>query len=99
MRSRRHFVHRVFLAGRRTARSLTRGTLVSYWYYVPRKVRVLMAELERMGFGNRGGKGSHRNYVHETGARITFAGKPGDDAKSYQEREVAKVIRRVEESR
>lgn len=31
---------------------------------MPPKVRDLLAELERAGFINRGGKGSHRNYVH-----------------------------------
>ena len=31
---------------------------------MPPKVRDLIAELERAGFVNRGGKGSHRNFVH-----------------------------------
>jgi predicted RNA binding protein YcfA (HicA-like mRNA interferase family) len=55
-----------------------------------------MADLERMGFVDRGGKGSHRNYVHRSGVRITLAGKPGEDAKRYQERDVATAIREVE---
>lgn len=59
---------------------------------MPRKVRELIAELERFGFSSRGGKGSHRNFVHPNGRRITVAGKPGDDAKRYQERDVAKAI-------
>jgi predicted RNA binding protein YcfA (HicA-like mRNA interferase family) len=32
--------------------------------FVPQKVRELVAELERAGFVNWGGKGSHRNFVH-----------------------------------
>jgi predicted RNA binding protein YcfA (HicA-like mRNA interferase family) len=59
---------------------------------MPRKIRELISELERAGFVNRGGKGSHRNFEHPTGVRTTLSGKPGDDAKTYQEREVKKVI-------
>jgi predicted RNA binding protein YcfA (HicA-like mRNA interferase family) len=59
---------------------------------VPRKIRQLVAELEQAGFVNRGGKGSHRNFSHRKGARLTLAGSPGDDAKPYQERDVRKAI-------
>ena len=31
---------------------------------MPPKVKQLISELERSGFVNRGGKGSHRNFVH-----------------------------------
>ena len=31
---------------------------------MPRKVRQLVVDLERAGFVNRGGKGSHRNLTH-----------------------------------
>lgn len=30
----------------------------------PRKIRELIRDLEKAGFVNRGGKGSHRNYEH-----------------------------------
>ena len=63
---------------------------------MPRKIRELIRDLERAGFTNRGGKGSHRNFEHPSGARTTLSGKAGDDARQYQEREVKKVI---EESR
>ena len=55
---------------------------------MPPKVRELIAELERAGFVNRGGKGSHRNFVHPKVAKpITVSGAPGDDdAKHYQAR-------------
>jgi predicted RNA binding protein YcfA (HicA-like mRNA interferase family) len=55
---------------------------------MPLKIRKLIAELEKAGFINRGGKGSHRNYEHGTGIKITLSGKLSDDAKKYQEREV-----------
>jgi predicted RNA binding protein YcfA (HicA-like mRNA interferase family) len=64
---------------------------------MPRKVRELLIELERAGFLNRGGKGSHRNYAHASGIRITVAGQPRDDAKPYQEKDVARAIREAEE--
>jgi predicted RNA binding protein YcfA (HicA-like mRNA interferase family) len=54
---------------------------------VPPKVRQLIADLERAGFVNRGGKGSHRNFVHPNIARpVVISGNLGDDAKHYQVR-------------
>ena len=52
---------------------------------MPRKIRVLIRDLKQAGFIDRGGKGSHRNFTHPTGARITLCGNPGKDAKPYQE--------------
>jgi predicted RNA binding protein YcfA (HicA-like mRNA interferase family) len=64
---------------------------------MPPKVRELIAELEQAGFVNRGGKGSHRNFVHPKVPRpITIAGQLSDDAKKYQIRAVRSAI---EESR
>jgi len=60
---------------------------------VPPKVRELIAELERAGFVNRGGKGSHRNFVHPKVTRpTTISGRPGNDAKQYQVRAVGLAI-------
>ena len=60
---------------------------------MPRKIRELIRDLERAGFADRGGKGSHRNFVHPKVARpLTLAGKSGDDAKQYQERAVRLAI-------
>lgn len=60
---------------------------------MPQKVRELIADLERAGFMNRGGKGSHRNFVHTKVARpVTISGAPGDDAKQYQVRAVKRAI-------
>ena len=59
---------------------------------MPRKVRELIRDLERAGFANRGGRGSHRNFEHPSGARTTISGQEGEDALPYQEREVRKAI-------
>jgi predicted RNA binding protein YcfA (HicA-like mRNA interferase family) len=60
---------------------------------VPPRVRELIAELERAGFVSRGGRGSHRNFVHPNVTKpVTISGKPGDDAKHYQVRAVQLAI-------
>jgi predicted RNA binding protein YcfA (HicA-like mRNA interferase family) len=61
-----------------------------------RKIRHLIRDLKDAGFVNRGGKGSHRNFKHPKGARVTVSGNPGDDAKPYQEREVWRAIEESE---
>lgn len=61
---------------------------------MPRKIRQLINALEKAGFINRGGKGSHRNFIHPKGIAITISGRIGDDAKSYQEKEVDLKIKR-----
>ena len=49
--------------------------------------------LEQAGFESRGGKGSHRNYVHPSLSKpITISGKLGDDAKRYQIRAVERAL-------
>lgn len=63
---------------------------------MPPKVRELIAELEKAGFINRGGKGSHRNYVHPAAKiPITISGKLGDDAKHYQVRAVSLALKEL----
>ena len=59
---------------------------------MPRKIRQLIADLEKAGFVNRGGKGSHRNFTHPQGLRVTVSGGAGDDAKHYQERDVRRAL-------
>ena len=60
---------------------------------MPPKVRELVAELERAGFMARGGKGSHRNFVHPKVSKpITISGAFGDDAKHYQIRAVKHAV-------
>ena len=61
---------------------------------MPPKLKELVADLERVGFVNRGGKGSHRNFVHPNVLKpITLSGAPGDDAKHYQVRAVERAIK------
>jgi predicted RNA binding protein YcfA (HicA-like mRNA interferase family) len=62
---------------------------------MPRKIRQLIKDLENAGFVNRGGKGSHRNYLHENGVALTISGKLGDDAKPYQEKLLKQKIEEV----
>ncbi len=64
---------------------------------MPRKLRQLIADLERAGFRNRGGKGSHRKFVHPKGYRLTVSGNTADDAKHYQERDVIRALDAVKE--
>lgn len=60
---------------------------------MPQKVRELITDLERAGFVNRGGKGSHRNFVHPNVAKpVAISGNLGDDAKHYQVRAVQLAI-------
>ncbi len=48
--------------------------------------------LEKSDFINRGGKGSHQNFLHPTGVKVTISGKLGNDALKYQEKEVKSKI-------
>ncbi|MDI9571417.1 MAG: type II toxin-antitoxin system HicA family toxin [Pseudomonadota bacterium] len=51
---------------------------------MPRKIRDLIRDLEKEGFVSRGGKGSHRNFVHPMLKKtITISGNEGEDAKHY----------------
>ena len=59
---------------------------------MPRKLRQLIADPERAGFVNRGGKGRHRNYEHPKGQRVTISGQMGADAQHYQEKQVRQKI-------
>lgn len=57
---------------------------------MPPKIRELISQLDAAGFTNRGGKGSHRNFVHPRVVKpVTIS---GDDAKEYQQRAVAAAI-------
>ncbi len=60
---------------------------------MPPKVRELIGDLKKAGFVDRGGKGSHRNFVHPKVAKpVVISGNPGDDAKHYQVRAVELAI-------
>ncbi|MFZ4116628.1 MAG: type II toxin-antitoxin system HicA family toxin [Chthoniobacterales bacterium] len=62
---------------------------------MPRKIRQLIADLKRAGFVDRGGKGSHRNFIHPCGATVTISSKEGDDALHYKEKNVREAIQEV----
>lgn len=59
---------------------------------MPPKIRELIRDLESAGFANRSGKGGHRNFRHPENVNITLSGKPGQDAKRYQIRDVKRAI-------
>ena len=68
---------------------------------MPRKVRELISDLRKAGFyETSGGKGSHRKFLHSSylGA-VTISGQLGDDAKHYQERQVAMAIEAIKYER
>ncbi len=67
---------------------------------MPRKIRQLIRDLTDAGFYEigGGGKGSHRKFTHlRYQGAVTLSGKPGDDAKHYQERQVRRAIEEVQE--
>jgi len=64
---------------------------------MPKKVRELIRDLKKAGFVDRGGRGSHRNFTHSRGTKITLSGSPSQSAKRYQERAVEEAIREVTE--
>jgi predicted RNA binding protein YcfA (HicA-like mRNA interferase family) len=65
-----------------------------------KKIRELKQLLRRIGFQEIPGKGSHTNWIHPlyTG-KITVSGKDSADAKPYQEKDVLRAIREVEEKK
>lgn len=65
---------------------------------MPPKIRELIKILKENEFVDRGGKRSHRNFLHSSGMKITISGNLGDDAKLYQEREVKKVVKEAHEN-
>jgi predicted RNA binding protein YcfA (HicA-like mRNA interferase family) len=56
---------------------------------MPRKLRQLIADLERAGFVHEPGRGSHRKFRHANGTTAILSGhNVGVDAKTYQEKHV-----------
>lgn len=64
---------------------------------MPLKIKELIRILTYAGFVECGGKGSHRNFKHPSGSRVTISGQLGHDAKKYQERAVAAAIEKLSE--
>ena len=65
---------------------------------MPRKVRELIADLERAGWVLvEGGKGSHRKFAHgRTGRKLILSGAAGADAHFYQEKLVKKAVQEIQ---
>jgi predicted RNA binding protein YcfA (HicA-like mRNA interferase family) len=64
-----------------------------------RKIRQLIKDLAEAGFYEiqGGGKGSHRKFTHvRYPGAVTLSGKPGDDAKPYQEKQVQRALEEVQ---
>ena len=60
---------------------------------MPRKIRELIKDLKRAGFQNRGGKGSHRNFIHPRSRQtVLLSGQTGADARRYQEEQTQAAI-------
>jgi len=60
---------------------------------MPKKVREMESQIAKAGWINRGGKGSHRNWVHPlTGVVLTVSGKSGSDCPHYLERQIKKAL-------
>ncbi len=73
------------------------GPLVQYWT-MPKKIRELKAMLLKAGFYSQPGKGSHTVWWHPAlSTKLTLSGGNGDDAEPYQERQVQKILRQVQD--
>ena len=66
---------------------------------MPKKIRELKAKLQKAGFSFRPGKGSHTFWTHPLVPEdpITIPGKDGDDAKKYLEKQIERILAKLEE--
>ncbi len=63
---------------------------------MPKKIRELKKILQKAGFQQLPGKGSHTNWIHPLySGKVTISGKDGSDAKHYQQKEVQQAIKEV----
>ena len=64
---------------------------------MPKKIRDLIKDLIKAGFYEiPGGKASHRKFTHINYAgAVTVSGKLGNDAKTYQEKQIKQAIETV----
>ncbi|HIK10399.1 MAG TPA: type II toxin-antitoxin system HicA family toxin [Oscillatoriaceae cyanobacterium M33_DOE_052] len=66
---------------------------------MPRKIRDYKAELIKLGFVQRRGKGSHENWKHpQLQLLITIAFKDGEDTPLYLEKLLKQAIQELETS-
>ena len=67
---------------------------------MPKKIRELKQMLQKAGFQELPGKGSHTNLIHPLySGKVTISGKDSNDAKPYQEKETKKAIQEVNRKR
>ncbi len=60
---------------------------------MPKKIRELKKLLENAGFRSIPAKGSHSKWIHpKLAAKIIIAGKDGNDAKAYLEKQVNQAL-------
>ena len=60
---------------------------------MPKKIRELKKLLSQAGFYSIPAKGSHSKWIHpKLFRKIVIAGKDGNDAKSYLEKQVAEAL-------
>ena len=65
--------------------------------FMPQKIRELIAQLEAAGFVNKGGKGSHRKFIHpNVKLPVVISGQPGSDARKYQEKAVEQALKEAQ---
>ncbi|HAC66360.1 MAG TPA: hypothetical protein DCF68_23205 [Cyanothece sp. UBA12306] len=66
---------------------------------MPKKIRELKRLLKKAGFVYRSAKGSHSRWYHPLLPEypITIAGKDGDDAKRYLEKQVEETLIKLKE--
>jgi predicted RNA binding protein YcfA (HicA-like mRNA interferase family) len=63
---------------------------------MPKKIRELKKMLQKAGFQQLSGKGSHTNWIHPLySGKVTVSGKDSKDAKSYQEKEIKQAIEEI----
>ena len=64
---------------------------------MPKKIRELKAMLRKAGFVWRPGKGSHTIWEHpRLSNTVTISGADGSDARQYQEKEVLRILKILE---
>jgi predicted RNA binding protein YcfA (HicA-like mRNA interferase family) len=65
---------------------------------MPKKIRELKSLLLKAGFSYKPAKGSHSKWVHpKLPKAIIIAGKDGDDAKAYLEKQVNEALEQLKE--
>ena len=67
---------------------------------MPHKVRELVRDLKKSGWYLDRQKGSHRVFKHpKLAEHVSLSGADGDDAKNYEEKNVARAIQNAREAK